>query len=351
MGKRWKIFTSLFAAVATLGAIVPAISSCSNVSVKLKTKSYSLDALTNTTLNQYTSGDIIYAILNNNSNVIDVLLNEVESNIKKTDNNTSFAFTSNVYFSATPHQEYNSSNPTYTNLVLKITDGNTAYNITLENMFVMSSTNFVPPSNYSYSFNQVDLYSISNVAYNEINNSIWTSAFNASNSSSYIIPPSIYEIKSKTYQPTTNTNYGGIYTITYGVATDYVDQIKTLSNASSFKDIVVVVNLSPYIGKVLETSFKLDQSAINSAFGDNTTIDTVRNMYELDIYEKLKDYVATISTVQPLRDCISKTDSTKVEGYQLSNSITSPNTLYISFQTNSDSLNTYTYTFVLEFSN
>ena len=102
MGKRWKIFTSLFAAVATLGAIVPAISSCSNVSVKLKTKSYSLDALTNTTLNQYTSGDIIYAILNNNSNVIDVLLNEVESNIKKTDNNTSFAFTSNVYFSATP---------------------------------------------------------------------------------------------------------------------------------------------------------------------------------------------------------------------------------------------------------
>lgn len=350
MGKRLKIFASLFASVITLGAVTPVISSCATTT-EFKTKSYSLDVLTNTTLNQYTSGDIIYAILNNNSNVIDVLLNEVESSIQKTDNNTSFAFTSNVYFNATPHQEYNASNPTYTNLVLKIADGNIAYNITLENMFVMSSTNFVPPNNYSYSFDQVDLYSISGVTYNEINNSSWTSAFNATDSSSYIIPPSIYEVKSKTYQTTTNTNYGGIYTITYGVATDYEDQIKTLSNASSFKDIVVVVNLSPYIGKVLETSFKLDQTAISTAFGEEATIDTIRSMYEIDVYEKLKDYVATISTVQPLRDCISKTDSTKVVGYQLSNSITSPNTLYISFQTNSDSLSTYTYTFVLEFSN
>lgn len=336
MGKRWKIFTSLFTSVMTLGAITPMISSCTTTAVKLKTKSYSLDVLTNTTLNQYTSGDIIYAILNNNSNVVDVVLSEIESSIKKTDSNTSFAFSSSVYFSAKPVQEYNSSNPTYTNLVLKITDSNTIYDITLKNMFVMSSTNFTPPSNYSYSFNQVDLYTISDVTYSEINNATWTSAFNATDSSSYIIPPSIYEVKSKTYQTTTNTNYGGIYTITYGVATDYVDQIETLSNASSFKDIVVVVNLSPYIGKVLETSFKLDQTAISTAFGEDATIDTIRSMYEIDVYEKLKDYVATISTVQPLRDCISKTDSTKVVGYQLSNSITSPNTLYISFQTNSD---------------
>lgn len=351
MGRRWKIFTSLFVSALSLGAVVPAVSACATETTQVETKSYSLDALTNTTLNQYTSGDIIYAVLNNNSNVIDVVLSEISNSIKTTDNDNSFNFTNNAYFSATPYQEYNSSNPTYTNLVLNIKDNDTIYKVTIENMFVMSSTNFVPPSNYSYSFNQVNLYAIKDTIYNSVNNSTWTTVFNATNSSEYVIPPNIYEIKSKVYQTTTNTNYGGIYTITYGVATDYVEQIKTLSNADLFKDIVVVVNLSPYIGKVLETSFLLKQDAITQAFGENATIDSVRSMYELDVYERLKSYVSTISGVQPLRDCISKTDSNKIVGYQISNSITTPNILLISFQTNSDSLETYTYTFMLEFSN
>lgn len=351
MSKRYKYFLSSFMLVVSIGATTPIFSSCASSTIKVETKTYNLDVLTNDTLNKFTSNDIIYAILSNNSNVVDIVLSEIENKIKTSENDTSFSFTNDVRFSSTPKQEYNSSNPTYTNLVLKITDLNTIYDITLQNMFTMSSTNFVPPSNYYYSFDQVNLFAIKDTIYNTISNSAWTAVFNATNTLNYIIPPNIYEVKSKVYKVTTNSQYGGIYTITYGISEDYVQQINTLSNAKLFKDIVVVVNLSPYVGKVLETSFMLDQNAINKTFGEGTTIDSIRNMYELNVYERLKEYVANINTVQPLRDCVSKTDSTKIVGYQVSNSITSPNKLHIYFQTNFDSLDTYTYTFVLEFSN
>ncbi|MBR2651969.1 hypothetical protein IKD56_01025 [bacterium] len=158
-----------------------------------------------------------------------------------------------------------------------------------------------------------------------------------------IIPQFGYTITKKTVDP----NNELIYTITYSVDELYAYQISLLPNASNFQDIVITVNLSPYIGKKLQRDFALSQTEINLAFGDNASIDSVYNLPPLTIYQKLAEYVRiNLPGIQPIRDCL---ENNSPVGFQKIKDITSPNVLTVKFESNSSSIIKYKYIFKLTF--
>lgn len=234
---------------------------------------------------------------------------------------------------------------TLINLELKIKNNNSIFNIDINNLFVFSSSYFQTPTKYNYEFQQVDLSSIANESYKNINDAEWTNAFNATDKVNFVIPKNIYVIENKKIE-------GDKLTFTYTVDDAYVEQINWLPNKDEFKDITIVVTLSPFIDKKPQYLFKLSDKESKSIFGKDATIDTVNAMSELDIYNKLVGYVGELEDIQPIRNCIDPNDPNKIFGFDkrkviISNSINE--TLIIKFKTSDTSQETIEYQFELEF--
>ena len=243
-------------------------------------------------------------------------------------------------------KNYQSEFPTtIVNLELKIKNNDSIFNVDINNLFIFASSHFKAPTKYNYEFEQVNLSSIANESYKNINDAEWTNAFNATDKVNFVIPKNIYVITSKKLE-------GNKLTFTYTVDNAYIEQINSLSNKEAFKDITVVVTLSPFIDKKPQYSFKLNNEQSKSIFGNDATIDTVNAMTELDIYNKLVEYVRTLENIQPIRNCIDPNDPNKIFGFDkrkviISNSINA--TLIIKFKTSDTSQKTIEYQFELEF--
>ncbi len=345
MKKFWKIIIGL--SLPTTIAATSLLSSCvqkDNVTVS----AHNIDATKDSNLYSHTITTWISFITNNNKQKIIQLLSSI-ANLISNDQNLEFRFSDKAYIDSIPRPVYNNTNPTRGNLLFVIKDYDKQYDINLQNLFIYTSDIFIPPTQSTYTFDQVDLPTIENTNYTDVSDSTWTLVFNSTtNGSGFVIPPTLYVIKAKTLIKSEIANQYK-YVIVYDIDPNYKGQISLLSNASAFTSIKVTVNLSPYLNKELKTDFNLGQTEINKAFGNNTTLSSIQAMSEVDIFNKLKLYVDSLQTIQPLRNCVDKNDSTKILGFSKQVSIGNSNELTIKFQTNSDYLETYRYTFVLNF--
>lgn len=328
-------------------AVTPLLSSCTQQN-NVMILTYNIDATRDSNLYSHTITTWISFISNNNKQEITNLLSSIANSISN-DQDQEFQFSDNAYVDNVPIPTYNNANPTRGDLLFVIKDDNKQYNVNLQNLFIYTSGAFTPPAKSAYTFDQINLSTIENTNYVDIIDSTWTLAFNSTtNGNGFVIPPNLYVIKSKELRKLENSNQEQ-YIIVYDIDLDYREQISLLSNASAFTSITVTVNLSPYLNKELKTNFNLDKAEINKAFGNGTTLSSIQAMSEVDIFNKLKLYVDSLQTIQPLRDCVDKNDSTKISDFTKQVSIGNDNELTIKFQTNSDYIETYRYTFVLNF--
>lgn len=345
MKNKAKLSIAFLTSITASVCVLTSLTSCSSTS-QVNTYSYVIDTSDFNEFKSLTATSLLTDIANNNTKQTDALLAVIAKSISN-QTQKEFAFSSDAYFTGTYKKKYNNTNPTRTTLQLEIKDGSNLYVVDLENMFTFASSGFIPPTQYTYVFDQLNLSTIENTSYLDIDDASWTSAFNSTNNNGYVIPPTVYVIKSKTYRQLTNST--AQYVIVYSVDSDYLEQINGLPNASSFRDITVTVNLSPYLDKQLQTEFTLTVENIKTAFGANATLQTVQSMQEVEVFNKLKTYVSTLGNIQPLRDCISTTDATKVEGFSRVASITNSNQLIIKFKSNANYINGFNYSFVLNF--
>lgn len=345
MKKFLKIIISLSLPITITAA--PLLSSCTQQN-DVMILTYNIDATRDSNLYSHTITTWISFISNDNKQEITNLLSSVAKLISS-DQDQEFQFSDDAYVDGVPMSTYNNINPTRGDLLFVIKDGSKQYNVNLQNLFIYTSDAFTPPTKSTYTFNQVNLSTIENTNYTDIIDSTWTLAFNSTtNGSGFVIPPNLYVIKSKELRKLENSNQEQ-YIIVYDIDSNYKEQISLLSNADAFTSITVTVNLSPYLNKELKTDFDLDKTEINKAFGNDATLSSIQAMSEVDIFNKLKLYVDSLQTIQPLRDCVDKNDSTKISGFAKQVSIGNDNELTIKFQTNSDYIETYRYTFVLNF--
>ncbi len=341
----WKIIISL--SLPTTIIATPLLSSCTQQN-DIMILTYNIDATKDSNLYSHTITTWISFITNNNKQKIIQLLSSI-ANLISNDQNSEFQFSDKAYIDSIPRPVYTNTNPTRGNLLFVIKDGSKQYNVNLQNLFIYTSDIFIPPTKSTYTFDQVNLPTIENTNYTDVSDSTWTLVFNSTtNGSGFVIPPNLYVIKAKVLIKSENSNQHQ-YIIVYDIDPNYKGQISLLSNSSAFTSIIVTVNLSPYLNKELKTNFDLDKAEINKAFGNDATLSSIQAMSEVDIFNKLKLYVDDLQTIQPLRDCVDKNDSTKISGFTKQVSIGNDNELTIKFQTNSDYIETYRYTFVLNF--
>lgn len=345
MKKFWKTILGL-----SLSATIAAASLLSSCVQKdnATVSTYNINATKDSNLYAHTITEWISFITNNNKPKIAQLLSSIASFISNKQN-SEFQFSDKAYIDSVPRPVYTNTNPTRGNLLFVIKDDDKQYDINLYNLFIFASGIFIPPTQSTYTFDQVNLSPIENTNYTEISDATWTLAFNSTtDGSEFVIPPTLYVIKAKALIKSEIANQYK-YVIVYDIDPNYKGQVSLLSNASAFTSIIVTVNLSPYLNKELKTNFTLDQTEINKAFGENTTLSSIQAMSEVDIFNKLKLYVDSLQTIQPLRNCVDKNDPTKVSGFSKQVSIANSNELTIKFQTNRNDIETYRYTFVLNF--
>lgn len=243
-------------------------------------------------------------------------------------------------------KNYKSDYPaTLANLELLIKSNEIIFNINIKNLFIFSSSNFIPPKKFNYSFDQINLSTIADKSYKNINDAEWTNAFNATDKNSFVIPKNIYVITNKEI-------INNKIIITYKVDVAYIDQINLLPNKFEFKDITIEVTLSPFINKTPKYSFILNNIETQKAFGNNITIDIVNEMSELEIYNKLVKYVDMLEDIQPIKNCVDPNNPNKIFGFDkrkviINNSINEK--LLIKFKTSDTTQKTIEYKFELEF--
>ncbi|MDE7221798.1 MAG: hypothetical protein K2N40_00805 [Ureaplasma sp.] len=234
------------------------------------------------------------------------------------------------------------------------------YNIIIKNIYLFANSIFRPSylfvgenSSQYKTFSQEDLGSISNISYKDITGSQWKEQINNyflqanPKSDNWIIPDFGY-IYDKGVLKTNN-----IYELHYIVNPIYKEQISKLANASQFGEIIINIQISPYAGKELKTSFVLETSDVKKFFNNATTFDEIINMQQIDIYNALNKYVSSLSTIQPLRDCLlsNSTNNTQVvNNYNMvTNEYSNPPTIVITFE--SITTPSYNYKFTLNFNN
>ena len=333
------LLSSLFIVPTTTIVLTSCQSNYNNTQV-INIDALKIDGQKNNFLLEKTANEWL-DIINSNNQEGFLLLEELINIYNKTNLDAPINLTSDSKFISS-QLLFDSNNPTMCNIKMIFETNKKRYQLNLNNIFYFANSIFFPPTTYSYTFNQVDLSNISDKSYKEINNAEWTNAFNSKLQTS-IIPQFGYTITKKTVDP----NNELIYTITYSVDELYAYQISLLPNASNFQDIVITVNLSPYIGKKLQRDFALSQTEINLAFGDNASIDSVYNLPPLTIYQKLAEYVRiNLPGIQPIRDCL---ENNSPVGFQKIKDITSPNVLTVKFESNSSSIIKYKYIFKLTF--
>lgn len=342
-----KVFWSVLSlSTLTIIPIIPTLSSCvvnSKSINEIRTEINVLEDPNFVEIKKYTADDWIRFFNDNNIDKINEIKSAIEKNIQLTDKQFLFNENSSI-ISIT--KQLNSDNITYTSLKIEINNINSKVVSLIKNIPIFSSAYFKPPIKTSYSFEQINLSSLENTPYQSINDAQWTNAFNEYDKNTYVIPNNIYEVVSK------ELSSNGNYIIKYSVVKDYLNQVQSLPNADQFKDITVTVKLSPYIGKELKLDFNLDEIEIKKAFGTNATWDSINALPDLTIYTKLSNYVDSLKTIQPIRDCKDINNPNNIVGFSkkgniINNSIV--NRLTINFETNQKNVKKYRYIFILEF--
>lgn len=323
------------------------LTSCTSKNNNEQMPIITIDATTNNFLFEKSANDWIRIINSNNNDSFLLLQHLIEIYNTNNENNKIILNNDARFVDSKILFNNNDSKTTTTCLIQTIFENNQKkYEIDLKNIFYFANNIFTPPTIYTYTFNQVDLSNISDRSYNSINNAEWTNAFNSYTNSKIgklIIPQFAYKITSKIL----DSNNPLLYTITYSVDPLYSYQISLLPNAVNFKDITIIVNLSPYINKKLQTEFSLNQADIDLAFGTNTTIDSINKLSPLQIYQKLSEYVKiNLPDIQPIRDCL---ENSVPLGFQKIQNITNSKQLEIQFESNNSSIIKYKYIFNLTF--
>lgn len=329
--------------LATCVNTTPQINEQKVIALEIDSSDQTLSSLRNKTVIEWKE------ILENQNSEQSILFDIIKTNLSTTEEPFNW---SNDMYVKTVTQVTNSNNYSLSNLNVKIDNINEIIDVTIKNLFIYGNSLFTPPTTYTYTFDQTSLSQIEEIEYKNINDSQWTNAFNNTLVDGFIIPPIGYYIVSKELEPVENPTK---IIITYGMNPIYQSQINSLPNADQFKDIVITVNLSPYNGKTYRDTFTLssnngNKNEIEACFGEGATFESINALPELEIYNKLKDYVSTLEngTVQPLRNCISTTNANKIVEFSKTTSIGNTS-MKIVFSSNSTYIKKYFYTFVLQF--
>lgn len=199
---------------------------------------------------------------------------------------------------------------------------------------------------------QVNMPTIQNKDPQDISQTEWTTAINLAspNDSSNpqnlpYIPIYIYRISSIQLPEKGND----IVTITYSPNEQYKNLIEsqTKHKWNEYCNIVVKITLSPYLNKNPQSDFELNTDETTKLFGSDITLDSIYQMNQIDVYNKLKSYVDSLSDVQPLRNCMDSANKS-VYSYKCTlGQITFTATISFSTNPNDSSDKQYQYVFVL----
>ncbi|MDE5651600.1 MAG: hypothetical protein K2H80_00860, partial [Ureaplasma sp.] len=309
-----------------------ALSSCSQTNNPIKKQTISIDLQEPTNslnLSSYSKDDLITLLKNkdvNNSDFIDFLSllenqmsnnlsNNVSTILDKTMDVSKLDFYNfvDIGIKIDPNwtEEQKLASQSKVNLNFDCSYNNNVYNIIVKNIYLFASSIFRPSylfvaenSDQYLTFSQEELGSISNISYKDITSSQWKTQINDyflqanPKAKNWIIPDFGYIFKE-------DVEIGNnIYELHYVVNPIYKEQISKLPNASQFGDIVIKIQISPYAGKELQTSFILETNDIKKFFNNASTFDDIINKSQEEIYQGLEKYVSSLTNIQPLRDCI-----------------------------------------------
>lgn len=235
-------------------------------------------------------------------------------------------------------------NVLYINAIFKFQNSNQTLIINIDNLYIVPPTNITPPDlsivSNPISIDQINLPVIYNTNPVNVLPSQWTYYINQiSPENSLYIPNDLYYLK---YRELAGDK---IYKLTYAIN----EQYSVMLDINNYPDIIFNINISPNIDKIPNEKYILDLNDVEKYF-PGYQIDNFDELPQIDIYQKLSEYVDNLGIYEPLVDCIDANDNTKVYNFVIIKSELI-NQISIQFTSNPNNSNSkiYFYSFKLKF--
>ena len=243
--------------------------------------------------------------------------------------------------------------PTKSNLEVKINNYSKKQSVqfTIQNLNSVTSIGFEKPTSFNLTFNQLDLDSIANLDPKDISDAAWTEAINATNTTAAVIPYNLYSLTKKEYNPSNAQQY----LLTYEINNEYSSQLG--NSVDEYKPINVTIELSPYLNKEPKFEFNLSANDVSTYLGesldsyDELVSNTNNSDGQKTLYNALQNYVNSLKTIQPLRECINSETGLLYNFNIMPEDVLGGCKITFSTNPNSSTQEVYNYTFKLVFPN
>lgn len=341
MNKKHKIICLFGSSILSLGLFTIVSTSCANRFAIVNQSNYiqlTYNAK-NTLLQSYTAQDWANQF---SVKEYDNFINALNS-IDKSYFESGFKIT-NLTSSSVEISNIASENVLYTNAIFRFQNYDQFLIININNLYVFPPTNISSPDLTLVAkpivIDQINLPVIYNTNPINVLPSEWTYYINQiSPVNSLYIPNDLYYLK--------NRELVGdkFYKLTYSINEQYLIML----DINEYPDIIFNINISPNIDKISNEKYTLNINDIEKYFS-GYQMDNFDELSQVDIFQKLSEYVYNLGVYESLVNCIDSNDNSKVYNFQMIKSELIDE-IIIQFTSNPNNQNSkiYFYSFKLKF--
>lgn len=257
--------------------------------------------------------------------------------------NSNFLISNNTTFSI----EQSNTNPDdllHVNAIIKFYNYDHVLVVVVNNLYITPPSNLVGPNldlvKNPIIINQVDLPVIYNKNPQTILSSEWTYYINKlSPEKEQYIPNDLYYLKSS------STIGNRVFELVYSINNQYSSMI----DPTLFPEIIFHINISPNIDKIPNETYVLNANEVSNLF-TNVSYENFSTLSNIEIYNKLVEYVDGLGIYESIVNCIDENNSSLVYNFQIiyQNILKQINITFTSNPKNSNS-KIYFYNFLLKF--
>lgn len=223
-----------------------------------------------------------------------------------------------------------SSSTIFTNAKAVFKNKSEILEIYLDNLFIFPPANIVHPNldlvKNPIEIDQISIPVIFNTDPTLVLESEWFNYLNSiSPSGTQYIPNNLYYLDTKKFISEK------IYQIIFKINDQYLPMI----NPDNFPNIIFNINVSPNIDKTYVSDFVLSPQEVQTYF-PNLDSSAILKLSEIDIFNKLDNYVKGLNGVQQLVDCIDPATNNLYNYFIIYEPLT--NSMIIKFSSNPDTI-------------